>query len=39
LTIGKPISSPWLVAGVCAIVIWLWVSDREPLKNFILEFS
>jgi hypothetical protein len=39
LTVGKPISSSWLVTGACAIVIWLWVDRREPSKDFILEFS
>ena len=39
LTFGKPISSSWLVTGACAIVIWLWIGDREPSKDFILEFS
>jgi hypothetical protein len=39
LTFDKPISCSWFVTGACAIVIWLWVGDREPSKDFILEFS
>jgi hypothetical protein len=39
LTFGKPISRSWLVIGVCANLIWLGVGDREPSKDFILEFS
>jgi hypothetical protein len=27
------------VTGVCANLIWLGVGDREPSKDFILEFS
>jgi hypothetical protein len=39
LAFDKPISCSKVVTGVFAIVIWLWVGDRELSKDFILEFS